>query len=136
MALVAAPMTAFFNLLFTAHGNFKRAGLRPPFLSFPLVARTSPNPTVFVQLGSVLEPPWSIQIGKNSGRANHPYAWKLTPVLDDWMPCDKNSRIEGRASGSSRLPSAEVALYKAFGQERRRSGPFRYLMTFASRPKA
>jgi hypothetical protein len=44
MALVAAPITAFFNLLFTAHGSFSRAGLGLLFLSFPLVALTSPTP--------------------------------------------------------------------------------------------
>jgi hypothetical protein len=36
-----------------------------------------------VQLRSVLEPPGSIEIGKDRRRANEPYAWKLTPGLDD-----------------------------------------------------
>jgi len=33
-------MTAFFNRLLTAHGNFNLGGLGLPFLSFPLVIRT------------------------------------------------------------------------------------------------
>ena len=33
--LVAAPITAFFNRLLTALGNFNRAGLGLPFLSSP-----------------------------------------------------------------------------------------------------
>ena len=38
------PITAFFNRLLTVHGNFNRAGLGLPFLSFPLVALTRPTP--------------------------------------------------------------------------------------------
>jgi len=43
----------------------------------------------FVELGllvsPVLEPPWSIKVGKNSRSPNQPYARKLAPVLDDWI---------------------------------------------------
>jgi hypothetical protein len=50
LALVAAPITAFFNLLFTAHGNFNLAGLILPFLSFPLVVLSSPTPQYLCSL--------------------------------------------------------------------------------------
>ncbi|MHC4560301.1 MAG: hypothetical protein ACYS80_23705 [Planctomycetota bacterium] len=36
-----------------------------------------------MQPGSVLEPPWGIEIGKNRRRANRADARKLTPRLDD-----------------------------------------------------
>jgi hypothetical protein len=44
IAVVTASMTAFFNHRLIAQGNFNRAGLGLPFLSFPLVALTSPTP--------------------------------------------------------------------------------------------
>jgi len=50
MALVAAPNTAFFSLLLTAHGNCNRAGLILPFLSVPLVVLSSPTPQYLFSL--------------------------------------------------------------------------------------
>jgi hypothetical protein len=41
------------------------------------------NSTVFIQLRSILEPLWGIEIGKNRCRTNEPDAWKLTPIFYD-----------------------------------------------------
>ena len=43
------------------------------------------NATVSVQLGSILEPPGRIEVGKNCRRANLTDARKLTPGRDDGL---------------------------------------------------
>jgi hypothetical protein len=48
------PITAFFNRLLTAHGNFNLGGLGLPFLSFPLDALTSPTPQYLCSLALFL----------------------------------------------------------------------------------
>ena len=63
--------------------QFQSGRFGPTLFVFSTGCSDKPDTTVFVQLGSVLEPPWRIEIGKDRGRANEPNAWELTPGLDD-----------------------------------------------------
>jgi len=63
--------------------QFQSCRFRPALFISSIGGSDKPETTVFVQLGSVLEPPWGIKVCKNSHSANGPDAWKLAPVLYD-----------------------------------------------------
>ena len=63
--------------------QFQSGRLGSTFLVFAAGHPHKSNATVSVQLGSVLEPPRGIEIGKKGRRANQADARNLTPGFDD-----------------------------------------------------
>jgi len=57
--------------------------LRPTLFIFAAGHPHQPDTTVSVQSGSVLEPPWRIEVSENGRCANGAYARYLTPGFDD-----------------------------------------------------
>ena len=63
--------------------QFQPGWLGASLFVFPTGHPNKSDAAVSVQLRSVLEPPWRVEIGKNRRRANQTDAWNITPRFND-----------------------------------------------------